>query len=407
MQGQTMSKHDQYAAIIENELKVLEKPLNYQATKCLRGSNLNSQDCKNVYDFIEKQFNKSTVRLFETWMDQPKVHGNEYNDYVLVPLCSIGEDRLSHCTLFKPSNLVAQDKKCFTYDQKLQANVGPSNGFTFLLNLQDIPHDKIDLPLSVDLYLHESGSYPDLFRVKTFPTRLLATEQVIKIGVRMTTQEVTQNFEAMSIEKRNCELTTKEDKYHRVNCVVDTIHKKAAKECGCIPRAMKPQSGQICDLKGAMCFRNLTKTLKDNFNHSHCLLECNGIFYEANKRVEDYLDILAYGEEYYDYLWTNPIGRMLNYDPDEKVGFKYLKELDVEDSGRRYSIVHVYFERPMKDVVTQDAKITLAGMVSSIGGTLGIFLGLSMITLFDDFFQIIINIRAFFRLKKSLPSLPK
>ena len=80
-----------------------------------------------------------------------------------------------------------------------------------------------------------------------------------------------------------------------------------------------------------------------------------------------------------------------------------LDNLDVEDSGKRYSIVHVYFEQPMKNVVTQDAKITLAGMVSNIGGTLGIFLGLSMVTLFDECFQIFKYIRDFFRQKKSLP----
>ena len=405
MQGGPLSKHDQFASVIHDKLARLS-PLNKQATKCLEGSDLNSQDCQSIYDFIEKQFNQSTIRLFETWMDQPKVHGNEYDDYVLVPLCSVGEERLSKCDLFKPSDLAVQDKKCFTYDMKQQANVGPTNGFSFLLNLQNIPHDKRDEPLSVDLYLHDSGSYPDVFRVKTFPTRLLATEQVIKVGVRMTSQEVTQNFQAISMDKRNCKLSMKGDKYHRVNCVVDTIHDKAMEECGCIPRAMKPQSGQICDLKGAMCFRDLTKKMKDNFNHSLCLLECNGTYYEANKRVEDYLDILTYGKEYSDYLWTNPIGEMLNYDPDEgcpeKGGCKYLKELDVEDSGRRHSIVHVYFEHPMKNVITQDAKITLAGMVSNIGGTLGIFLGVSMVTLFDDCFQIFKKIRDFFRQKKSL-----
>ena len=71
----------------------------------------------------------------------------------------------------------------------------------------------------------------------------------------------------------------------------------------------------------------------------------------------------------------------------------HLTDLDLIDIGKRYSLVQVYFENPMKNVITQDAKITLAGMISNIGGTLGIFLGLSMITLYDKFYQIFINIK--------------
>ena len=420
MQGQRLSDLDQLTLVIKDRLDLelratfvdyglndqsILDVLNIQAIKCLEGSDFKSEACKIVDQFIENQFYQiyqTSIKQLETWMDQPKIHGDAYEDYILVPLCSIAEDRLSQCYLFQPSKLVAQDRKCFTYDPKdHHANVGPTHGFNFLLNLQNIPHDKTDQPLSVDLYLHESGTYPDIFSVKTFPTRLLATEQVIKIGVRKTSRKVTQNFESMALEKRKCNLS-KEKKYSRVNCVVDSIHDKAMETCGCFPRSMKIQTIPICDLNGAMCFRNVSEMMKDNFNHSQCLLECNEIYYDANKRVEAYVDFLTHGQEYNDFLWTNPIGNMLNDNVSE---FNWLAEKNVKlkDTAKRYSLVHVYFEHPMKNVITQDAKITLTGMVSSIGGTLGIFLGLSMITLFDECFQIFKYIRDFFRRKKSLP----
>ena len=94
--------------------------------------------------------------------------------------------------------------------------------------------------------------------------------------------------------------------------------------------------------------------------------------------------------------------KMKSNDSTESI-FNHITELDLNDIGKRYSLVQVFFEHPMKNVITQDAKITLAGMVSNIGGTLGIFLGLSMVTLFDECFQIFKYIRDFFRQKKSLP----
>ena len=413
-QGHPLSEHDQYISMINYALSNYGDDLyglNVEPIRCLEGPDWNSQACNKAQDFFNL-FNQSTIQMFESWIDQPKVHGDEYEDYVLVPLCSIAEEPLSECDLFKPSKFIGQDQKCFTYDQSIQTNVGPSNGINFLLNLQNMPHDRNDEPLSVDLYLHEAGSYPDVFKVKSFPTPLFATERIIKIGVELTTQESTKNFEAMPQEKRKCKLSSLDKKYSRVNCAVDIIHETAMEQCGCVPRIMKPQSRPICDLNGAMCFRNVTKIMKDNFNQSLCLLECNTISYDADKRVEDYLDIWKYGQEYSDYLWRNPIGKMINdFDHDldyyihnmSAVEALQLDNLDVEDSGKRYSIVHVYFEQPMKNVVTQDAKITLAGMVSNIGGTLGIFLGLSMVTLFDECFQIFKYIRDFFRQKKSLP----
>ena len=68
-------------------------------------------------------------------------------------------------------------------------------------------------------------------------------------------------------------------------------------------------------------------------------------------------------------------------------------QFDAEHIGKSYSLVQVYFKHPMKTVITQDAKITLAGMISNIGGTLGIFLGVSMINVFDNCFGIFMFIK--------------
>ena len=368
--------------------------MNLKAIDCLRGTDQNSQACQSVEDFI-KQFNQSNIKQFEEWMDQPKVHGDENEDYVLVPMCSFGDDDLINCTnAFKPSNLKAQDKKCFTYQDKRQVNVGPSNGFKFLLNLENLPHDKKE-PLYADLYLHESGTYPDLFNVRTFPITILPGEEAIKVEISLTNRKSTENFESISIEKRKCtdsNLSENQGKYSRVNCVMDTIHDQAAKKCGCIPRNMDDQSMPICDFQGGICFRNATKMFKEHSNHTMCLMECNGRYYTADKTVEDLKDVSSYGQQYQDFLFRNPIGDLMRNTTLKETTWTVS---DFEHIGKSYPLVQVYFKNPLKTVITQDAKITMAGMVSTIGGTLGIFLGVSMITLFDDVSQIFKYVRDF------------
>ena len=50
---------------------------------------------------------------------------------------------------------------------------------------------------------------------------------------------------------------------------------------------------------------------------------------------------------------------------------------------RRTSLVHVNFIEPEATLITKDAKVTVPDQVSNIGGTIGIFLGLSTISLLD------------------------
>ena len=47
------------------------------------------------------------------------------------------------------------------------------------------------------------------------------------------------------------------------------------------------------------------------------------------------------------------------------------------------AIVRINFEDPEATSVVMDAKVSLADMVGSIGGTFGMFLGLSVVGLFN------------------------
>ena len=49
-----------------------------------------------------------------------------------------------------------------------------------------------------------------------------------------------------------------------------------------------------------------------------------------------------------------------------------------------FSLVRINFGSPRATVITQDAKVTFADMVGSIGGTFGVFLGISFVSLVDE-----------------------
>ena len=52
-----------------------------------------------------------------------------------------------------------------------------------------------------------------------------------------------------------------------------------------------------------------------------------------------------------------------------------------------FSLVQINFRSPRATVITQDAKVTFGDMVGSIGGTFGVFLGISFVSLMDEFME--------------------
>ncbi len=55
----------------------------------------------------------------------------------------------------------------------------------------------------------------------------------------------------------------------------------------------------------------------------------------------------------------------------------------LDERLKKMALVSINFGEPHAMMITQDAKVTFADMIGNVGGTFGIFLGISMITLFD------------------------
>lgn len=62
----------------------------------------------------------------------------------------------------------------------------------------------------------------------------------------------------------------------------------------------------------------------------------------------------------------------------------------------KISMINVNFNDPVAFVTTKDAKVTFADMLGTIRGTLGIFLGLSIVGLVNS------SIKVFFKIKSTI-----
>ena len=70
---------------------------------------------------------------------------------------------------------------------------------------------------------------------------------------------------------------------------------------------------------------------------------------------------------------------------DGKISFNLELDASLKQKLQKMSLIHINFEESEVWRVTKDAKITTSGMIGSIGGTLGVFIGFSFLGLLDTF----------------------
>ena len=96
----------------------------------------------SVFDFCEINFlnlNETLITNLEKLMDEPKIHGDLEENFVLIPLCSFGNQILTNCTLFKPAKIRFQDDICYTFDSGQVANPEQKLGLNLVFNINNLP----------------------------------------------------------------------------------------------------------------------------------------------------------------------------------------------------------------------------------------------------------------------------
>ena len=333
----------------------------------------------NIKDILFESLNlNETERLDKAQMnailplfDQPKIHGNSQKEYVIMPLCIFQSSQMEPYSLFETSSSIGQTK-CYTFNSNPNKDmkggkVGPDNGLRFMT--------KVRIPSSYHTYfstrminplkmvLHEPGARPDIhFRSNTF-IEIKPGKQYI-IGTEATILEVTKSFEKLDDYQRNC--TLKPDP--QINCYFQALIKDGIQRCNCIPWYMKNHFNDtpICIDKEFICFEESMNNLQlQNQVLEKCLPACSYIKYKSNVLKEEQLDKDSLD---YEEIQADVVGAIF----------------EDQQNNPYWSYVQINFADPHATVITQDAKVTFADKVGSIGGTFGVFLGLSFVSLLDE-----------------------
>ena len=355
------------------------------------GSNIKDSMFESLKNWNETEsLDKADINQILPLFNQPKIHGNSQKEYVLIPLCIFRRNPMEPCSLFETSSSSIGQTKCYTFNSNPNKDmkggkVGPDNGLRFMTKVR-IPssyHTDLSTVKSINplkLVLHEPGTRPDIhFRSNTF-IEIKPGKQYI-IGTEATILEVTKSFEKLHDYQRNCTLNSDP----QINCYFRTLIQDGIQKCHCIPWYMNNQFNetQICLQKEFICFENSMKNLQLQLEIlKKCLPTCSYIKYKSNVIKEEELDknSLAYEE-----VQADVVGSILE-------GF----------DGNYWSYIQINFADPHATVINQDAKVTFADKIGSIGGTFGVFLGLSFVSLLDEILDGLQNIYRLLNKNKSL-----
>ena len=167
----------------------------------------------NVTEHLDKSQMYELMALFD---QQPKIHGDDQKDYVIMPLCTFGAGPMESCKLFETLSSFEQTK-CYTFNSNSSnelkgEKVGPDNGLRFVTKHR-IPSPfrcqsyicRLRVINPLKLILHEPGTKPDIhFRTNTY-FEIKPGKQYM-IGTEATMLEVTESFKLLGEHQRNCTL---------------------------------------------------------------------------------------------------------------------------------------------------------------------------------------------------------
>ena len=322
------------------------------------------------------KLDQESLSTISNLFSKPDIHGDNQKDYAIIPLCSFGSNDMKECNHFQTPLINLDKKRCFTFNGNSSSfyhggKIGQDFGLNMLLSFR-IPRDRKDHlipPKKLFLILHEPGEAADLlYKTNTF--QILEPGFHYIVGTDATVMEITESFKKLSDEKRQCGLSSKSATYHETNCNLETLIDIGIQKCQCLPWYMHflNTTNDICVGGSVACFEQITRDegiQKDL--QKKCPTACRFIKYSTNVKEKKALKRELYN---YDQMKADSLGGFLEDQSFETFPYQ--------------SILQINFAGPYATEITQDAKVTFADMVGSIGGTFGVFLGLSFVGLVDE-----------------------
>ena len=310
-------------------------------------------------------------------LQSPKIHGDYLEEYVLVPFCSFGSEVLKKCDFFeRQKNYYRKDEVCYTFNKKGNysgKSLDKLDGLNFVVNLRlpgypGDPRYALDL-MKPHMVVHSHNEIPDMtsFPAATHEINVVNPTSIPKVGplvvgVKATITNVTTNFASMTESKRNCYLNAGGKAHHSRNkCRMQEALKLAKSNCSCTPWFLNSNNGSVCGPIGFSCFDNFAESYLKSHTGGVCRDECVSTEYELS--IGEFSAPLSNLENSFGETWKS------FFDEDNPMYYTSF-------NGPKYGMVHVNFIHKGTTVIMKDAKVTFADMLGSIGGTLGVFIGL-------------------------------
>ena len=171
-------------------------------------------------------------------------------------------------------------------------------------------------------------------------------------------------------------LAYKGQSYQQKSCQRMCNQKNYGLNCKCSypnrPIYFDNENMRICDLSGPdhECIEKTLRNSKLYFKDCDCPLECETTSYSYTNSIAQYPS-----------LW--------HYENNLK-NFSVIQNLSFQEVRESVAKVQIGYSQMEQTIITEEKKIEFNDLVSNLGGTLGLFLGFSFLTLVE-FIEIILQ----------------
>ena len=155
-------------------------------------------------------------------------------------------------------------------------------------------------------------------------------------------------------------------------CTRSCIQQKIINKCDCIDEIQTTSAARRCDATNSSdreCRERVYSEFAESSFQCECEHRCNEIYYSMESSISEWPS-----KKYEPYLWAS-----LTEKAPEIMSQLETTQLTKEN----LMSVKIYFTELNRSVLKESPKYTIFGMMSTIGGSLGLYVGMSFITIIE------------------------